>query len=664
MNINIRRKGMKNYNMLAKAIVFNVGGRKNITNLTHCITRLRFIIKDESKINKEELENIDGVLAVVMSAGQTQVVIGSEVDDVYQAVVQVAKLDQSEESAPDNSPKQKSNLLDKFIDLVSGIFQPLIRPLTASGITLGFLAIISYLGWLPKSTGTYQILYAAGQSMLYFLPLMVGASAAKKFNFNIYMGILISAALLFPNMIAAMGGTPLYTIFAGTLFESKIFLEFLGIPVILMKYQSSVIPAIFAVYFASRIGKFFNEHMNKNIKDIFGPMLTLMISVSFTYLVIGPIATFLSNILSFIGNGIYTTFPVIAGLVMGFFWQILVMMGLHWGFVPLFINEIATTGSSGLNALVSTNQLAMFGVCLAIFIKTKKKSVKDIALPSMISALCGITEPAIYGLALPRKKPLIAACIGASVGGAIVGLVGARIHYAGGNGIFKIAAVLNPETGVDPAFLGYLVADALAMSVGFLATWFFAFSDAEDEKNGLVAKTVKVSSTSNETIAPVVEAQVTQSVGKEGDIFSPMNGEVIDLSEVPDPVFSGGTMGSGVAINPSEGKLYSPCDGVLDAAFYTGHAFSIISDEGIELLIHLGINTVNLKGKYFSVKMEEGAKLKKGDLIATFDIESIKKEGYSMISPVIITDPDSVDVSSTDKKVVAPQGYLFSFKSK
>jgi len=653
---------MKNYNVLAKAIVFNIGGRNNIKSLTHCITRLRFVLKDDSKVNKEELENTAGVLAVVMSGGQTQVVIGSEVDDVYQTVVKVAKLDQAETTEKKQDTKNEGSLLNKFIDLVSGIFQPLIRPLTASGLTLGFLAICSFLGWIPKSSGNYKILYAAGQAMLYFLPIMVGASAAKKFNFNVYMGILITSALLFPNVLSLMGGEPLYTLFTGTIFESKVFIEFLGIPVILMKYQSSVIPAIFAVFFASKIGKFFNEHMNKNVKDIFGPMLTLMITVSLTYLVIGPIATFLSNILSFIGNSIYVTFPVIAGLVMGFFWQILVMTGLHWGFVPLFINEIATTGTSGLNALVSTNQLAMFGVCLAIFIKTRKKGVKEVALSSMISALCGITEPAIYGLALPRKKPLIAACIGASVGGAIVGLSGAVIHYSGGNGIFKIAAVLNPETGVDAPFIGYLIADAMAMTVGFLTTWFFAFSDAEDERNGLVPKAAVEGV--NEEIAPVVEAQVTQTSGKEGDIFSPMNGEVVELSEVPDPVFSGGTMGSGVAIDPSEGKLFSPCDGVLDAAFYTGHAFSIISNEGIELLIHLGINTVNLKGKYFTVNMEEGAKLKKGDLIATFDIESIKKEGYSMISPVIITDPDSVDVSITDKKVVAPQGYLFSFKSK
>jgi len=661
---------MKNYNIIAKSIVFNVGGKKNIKSLSHCVTRLRFILKDESKVDVENLKQIDKVITVVQHGGTTQVVIGTDVGDVYDAVCDVANIkttseEDSTEEKEENGmgftqPESKKNVLGKFIDLVSGIFIPILPALIASGVTKGLLVMLKTFGIMNATSGTYKIIYFAADSIFYFLPILVAASAAKKFRLDQILAMGIASSLLYPSLIAFTKGQVLYTLFENTIFSSDVYVTFLGLPVILMNYKQSVIPAIFAVYFASRIFKFMNKHLHPNLKRIFAPVFTLIITVPVSLIIIGPAATYLSDFLSYVLNIIYYACPPLAGLAMGFLWQVLVMMGLHWGFVPLFINEIATSGFSGFNALVTATPLATTGVVLAIYLKTKNKELKQLAAPAMVSSLCGISEPAIYGITLPRKKPFVITLIGASVGGFIIGLAKSKIFLVGGNGIFKLLSTINPEKGIDSTWYGYLIALIAAFFIGFTLTWFFGFSDKEDAKNGRGPK--KTAAKKNTTVEEEVPA-VKKDIPTDGvKIASPFKGNVVLLKDFPDEVFSKGCMGEGIAIEPTEGKLYAPCDGLLEVVSSTKHAFYIKSDEGLEILVHIGIDTVKLNGEGFTVLKKQDERIKKGDLIATFDLDFIKSKGYCVTSPVVISSDDEISVDSTQDKTVDYQGNLLVAK--
>lgn len=618
------------YEQLAKDIIKNVGGKENVNSLTHCITRLRFKLKDEKKANTDVLKNMDGVVTVVQSGGQYQVVIGNHVPDVYADVVAAGGF----ATASEEESTEKVNAFNKFIDIISGVFAPTLGVLSATGMIKGFNALFVALHILAPTDGTYMILNAIGDSLFYFFPIFLGFTAANKFKLNQFTGMAIGAALVYPKILALTTAEPLYKVLSGTMFESSVSTTFLNIPVILMDYSSTVIPIVVAVYVASKIEKFFIKIIPDVVKTFLVPFCTLLVIVPLTFLAIGPISTWASKIIGTVSLAIYNFSPIIAGLFLGAFWQVFVIFGLHWGLIPIAINNMVTMGYDPVLALVIAASFAQTGVVGAILIKTKNKKLKSLAIPAFISGIFGVTEPAIYGITLPRKKPFILSCIGAAIGGAIVGFFGSKGYMIGGLGIFALPSYISPN-GIDQGFYGIAIAMAVGLIVGFVLMMFTKF---EDDVNA--SEKSKQENKEN----PLVKQEI---------LVSPLKGEVKPLSEVKDEAFSKGALGKGIAVEPKEGKIVAPVDGVLTTFFPTGHALGITSDNGAEILIHVGMDTVQLEGKYFYPKAKQGDSVRAGQVLLEFDVKAIEKEGYSLITPVVITNSDNyLDVIETDKKVI------------
>lgn len=601
------------YEQLAKDIIKNVGGKENVNSLTHCITRLRFKLKDESKANTDILKNMDGVVTVVQSGGQYQVVIGNHVPDVFAAVNAVGGFQGSSE----DDTEEKMSPLNKFIDIVSGVFQPILGVLCATGMIKGLTALLVAAGVVAETDSTYMILNSIGDCLFNFFPIFLGFTAAKKFKLNQFTGMAIGAAMVYPSITSLAGQT----------------VDFFGIPVVMptSSYQSTVIPIILAIFIASKVEKFFKKVIPDIVKTFFVPFATLLVVVPATFMAIGPIATIAANALGDATLAIYNFNPTIAGLFIGGFWQVFVMFGLHWGLVPIAMNNLSVLGYDPVLATSVAVCFAQTGVVMAILAKTRNKKLKSLCIPAVISGFFGVTEPAIYGITLPRKKPFILSCIGGAVTGGIVGLFGTKGYSVGGLGIFALPSYINPE-GIDKGFYGMAIAMAAGVVVGFLLMFLSKFEDDEETKD--------------------VKKEETQLV-KQEEIASPINGEVVTLAEVKDEAFSSGALGKGIAINPIEGKVYAPADGEITTLFPSLHAIGITTDKGAEILIHVGMDTVQLEGKHFNAKIKQGDKVKKGQLLLEFDKAAIEKEGYSTITPVLITNSDSyLDVIETDKRKV------------
>ncbi|WP_026884019.1 beta-glucoside-specific PTS transporter subunit IIABC [Clostridium akagii] len=612
------------YEKLAKDIIKNIGGKENVNSLTHCITRLRFKLKDEAKANTEVLKNMDGVVTVIKSGGQYQVVIGNHVPDVYDDVVTIGGFQESSEVSG-----EKVSLFNKFIDTISGVFTPILGVLCATGMIKGFNALFLTMGWITKTSGTYSILQAIGDCLFYFFPVFLGYTASKKFKGSHFIGMAIGASLVYPTLSALTVGKPLYTLFAGTVLSSPVYVTFLGIPVILMTYSSSVIPIVLAAYVGAKIENGFKRIIPDVVKMFLVPFCTLLVIVPLTFIVIGPIATWAGKLLGAGTLAIYGLSPILAGIFIGGFWQVFVIFGLHWGLVPVAINNLAVLKYDPILAATLGASFAQTGVVLAILLKTKNIKLKSICIPAFISGIFGVTEPAIYGITLPRKKPFIISCIVAAIGGGITGFMGTKIWIMGGLGIFAIPSYISPK-GMDKGFYGAIVSIIVSFVLGFLVMFLVGFKDEENKEEN--RETVLV---------------------KKDVLVSPLKGEVKLLSEVKDEAFSKGALGRGIAIEPTEGKVISPVDGVLTTLFPTGHALGITSDKGAEILIHIGMDTVKLEGKYFTTRAKQGDRVKAGQLLVEFDIKAIKAAGYSLISPVVITNTDKyLDVIETDKKTI------------
>ncbi|GAA0085163.1 hypothetical protein UT300007_16020 [Clostridium sp. CTA-7] len=465
------------YEQLAKDIVANVGGKENINSLTHCITRLRFKLKDENKANTDVLKNMEGIVTVIKSGGQYQVVIGNHVTDVFNAVNEVAGLQNLSESTSDTK-EEKMNPFNKFIDIISGIFAPTLGVLAATGMLKGFNALFLALGWLTQESGTYQIIQAIGDSLFYFFPIFLGYNASKKFKTSTYLGMLIGAALVYPSILGLMNGTPLYTLFQGTMFESPVYITFLGIPVILMNYTSSVIPIIVATYFGGKIENGFKKIIPDVVKTFLVPLFTLLVIVPLTFIVIGPITTWLSKMVGTGSLSLYNFSPIIAGLLLGAFWQVFVIFGLHWGLIPIMLLNMSTMGYDSVLAPMFAASFAQTAVVMAIFIKTKDKKMKSLSIPAIISGFFGVTEPAIYGITLPRIKTFVISCIGGAVGGAIIGFMGVKQYTMGGLGSFGFFNYINPANGDTSGAINALIAVGVAMAVSFVLT-FVMYKDEE-----------------------------------------------------------------------------------------------------------------------------------------------------------------------------------------
>lgn len=639
---------MSKYNELAKFIVEHVGGKENVISLTHCITRLRFKLKDENKADTDLLKNSNEIVTVMISAGQYQVVIGNHVGDVYNEVMPLLDLN------PEVKEEKKSEkLLDRAIDTVSGIFQPILGIMAACGMLKGLNALCVAIGLYAETCGGYMIINAVGDALFNFLPLFLGYTSAKKFGLKPMVGLVVGAAMCYPAIQSSLISKtmePMYTLFEGTMFASPIYIDFFGIPIISMDYTGSVIPVIFVVYFAAKCQDLFNKFIPDLVKFFFVPMLTLLVALPVGFTILGPIATFGSTIIAEFVFAIRDFSPMLAGAVVGLTWQILVIFGLHWGFIPVYINNIMTNGYDNVMMPFFACTFATSAVVLAIFLKTKDRKLKEMCLPNFISGIFGVTEPAIYGITLPLKKPFIISCIAGGIGGAFYGFFNFRKFMLGGMGIFEFPAMIEPDGSMGNLIVA-IVGALLTMVIAFAMTMVL-YKDKDKT-------VVEEESQSALNTQPVKE--IKQDL--ETVLVSPIQGKTIALENVKDKVFASQALGKGIAIEPEEGIVTSPVDGTIATLFPTLHAIGIVADSGVEILIHVGIDTVQLDGKGFESFVKQGDRVNKGQKLLSFDISFIEEQGYCVQTPIIITNSaDYHEIKGIEGKIVQRGEELLTIK--
>lgn len=602
---------MGKYTQLAKEIIQNVGGKENVISLSHCVTRLRFVLKDESMANDDVLKNMDGVVTVMKSAGQYQVVIGNHVHDVYEDVCQVAgisgdiKIEESDNKA----------FKDKFFDMVTGIFMPSLAVMTGAGMLKGFLALFVFFGWMSDQSGIYTLIYDIADALFTFMPVVIGYTSAKKFNMDPMLGLAIGAGLMYPGL-------------------QNIDLSVFGYT-INVSYTGTVLPVIITNALAAFMYKRLNRIIPDVIKTFFTPLIVLTVVTPIGFLIIGPAANIISE---FLLNGILKVYgfsPVVAGLLIGGLWQVMVIFGVHTIFA---ITAIVTLMSGAPTPIFSLNYCASFAqtaVVFAIWLKTKDQKLKDIALPAWISGLCGVTEPAIYGVTLPRMKQFVISCIGSALGAMYLGFVDVLFYQMAGMGIFATPGFIQNggNTGVTLMHVG--ISLIISMGFSFIASY-LTYKDENSEK---------------------------QTIHNEVDILSPIEGEIVALSEVKDEAFSSEALGKGVCIIPTGHKVVAPVSGTVTNLFPTLHAIGITSDDGVEVLIHIGMDTVNLNGQYFKAYVKQGDLVKVGQTLVEFDRDELLKLNINLQTPVIITNTNNMrSVESCELKKVNTQDIILKIK--
>lgn len=600
-----------NTKWLAEQILHCVGGEKNVDGLVHCATRLRFKIVDLQQVNQAGLEALDGVITVVRAAGQLQVVIGNRVSEVYREFGPISSLlnDNREQQAGGDTANQGS-LLGRLVDVVASIFTPLLGAMAAAGVLKGALAIVIAAGWMQTSQSEYIILQAASDSMFYFLPLLLAITSARKFGANVFVAVSLAGALIYPSIQA--------------LLESGREVMFWGIPVVMMKYTSSVLPIILSVWVMSHLERLLNSRFHESVRNILTPFFLLLIMVPLTLITIGPVSITVSEWAAHLFVGIYHFNPIIASALFAAMWQIFVIFGVHWGFVTLFINDFSVLGHSYLKAATGPAVFSQSGALLAVMLRTRDKKMKALAGSSFIASLFGITEPGVYGVTLKLKKPFICAVIAAAMGGAVVG-------YAQSSAIsMGMTSLLTIPIFYGDGFMGFVIGCLLAFIASFILTLVVGFKDVEPQATDVPAPAV-----------PEKEPSVTMLKVAGETIVMPLKGQLIALESVDDKVFSSGVVGQGVAILPEEGALYSPVDGYVAHTFESGHAIGLRSDAGAEILIHIGIDTVQLQGEHFTLHVEEGQRIAAGQLLIEFNIEAIQQAGYQLVTPIVITNVEA-----------------------
>lgn len=598
------------YKTLAEEILRGVGGKENVNSVVHCATRLRFKLKDTSKADAAGLKQNPGVIMVVESGGQFQVVIGNHVGAVYEALVKSTSL--SEGGEEDSG--EKGSLFARAIDVISGIFTPFIGIMAASGIFKGFLALCLACGWLVPESGTYKVWFAASDAMFYFFPLVIGFTAGKKFGGNPFVTMMIGGAMVHPLMIAAYDAQQ----------ASDQNEHFLGIPLVFINYASSVIPVILAAWASSWLEKRAMKILPSALRNFITPLICLMVIVPLTFLLIGPVATWASQQLANGYQFVYHVSPMVAGAFMGALWQVCVIFGLHWGLVPLMINNFSILGHDTMLPLLLPAVMGQVGAVIGVMLRAKDARTKALAGSAISAGIFGITEPAVYGINLPRRRPFIFGCVGGALGAAILGYFQTTAYSFGFASIFTFTQVI-PPTGFDHTVTAAIVGTVVAIIFAMLATYFF----------GMKEEIAAASETDPKVLADSRQAPRGKTL-----VASPMAGSCVALEEVNDPTFASGLLGKGVAIVPTVGRVVSPVNGTVVSLFKTHHAIGIESDDGTEILIHVGIDTVKLDGKFFTPRVEVDAVVKQGDLLLEFDVQGITDAGYDLTTPVLVTNSD------------------------
>ncbi len=617
-----------NYNQIAKDILSNVGGSGNVNGLTHCFTRLRFQLKDTKKANKETIEHLEGVISVVESGGQFQVVLGTKVNKVYDAIVPMLSIDETTEIS-----EEKTSIWNRILIAVSAMFTPMVPAIAASGLLKGFLTIAKIVaakqGVDITVNQTYTLIMAGTDALFYFMPLILAYTSAKVFKANEFIAMALGGTMCYPSVVALMTGQEAVSMF--------------GINITKASYASSVIPIVIGVFILSYVQKFLEKVIPEVLKIILVPGLSLLVMIPATFMVFGPIGIYIGNAINFVYTGMMNLSPALCGAFIGGMWCVFVIFGAHRALLPIGINDVAQFGHQNLLAFAGAANFSQGGAALGVMLKTKNKDLKTVAASAAISAsVCGITEPAIYGCNLRLKKPMIYAIICGAVGGAIMGIGGVYGDSFANNGILTFATYA--AFGLKP-FIYYLIGIGVSFFGAMILTYMFGFEEVgEKKKKANVPSEAEITESVTEEKAEKeaekkAETEIAELDPSEADILigSPIEGEAVSMTKVNDEVFSSMALGNGVAIIPEKGEVVAPEDCTVTLIYPTLHALGLMLDNGVEMIIHVGINTVQLEGKYFEKFVEEGAHIKKGTKILSFDIDALKKEGYDTIVPIIVS---------------------------
>ncbi|MNW32046.1 PTS system beta-glucoside-specific EIIBCA component [compost metagenome] len=618
---------MGKFTELSNRIVEHVGGEENVVELYHCMTRLRFKLKDFAKADKQQLELLDGVITVVQGNGQYQVVIGNDVNAVYKEIIAQHDIKAAGEAKEEAKGEKSGNLITRFFNTMSGIMTPIVPALAGAGMLKAVLVILSTtLEVLSQDSSTYKILAAAGNSVFYFLPLLLAISTARHFGANMFVSLTIMGALLEPNFTGLMKSIGDVT-------------SFIGIPVVLMSYTGTLIPAMLTIWVFSYLERYLKKIIPANIQMFAVPLLSLMIMVPLAAAAVGPVGVYLGNGIASGINYLSSSNGLIMGALIGGGWTLLVMFGLHWGIVPAMLNNLSLHGFDTIKPPSAAATFASSGAALGVFLKAKDKKLKAYALSALMpSILAGVTEPIVYGISVKLKRPLIAQIIGGVIGGAFIGAFHSTVLA------YVFPAVTTLPAFATDTFVYFLIGITAAFVITAVLTYIFGFEEQVEAGPSDSSKSETVQQQASTT--PAADAQETV-------ISAPVSGQVIPLQDVSDPVFASSAMGDGVAIIPEEGKIYAPVAGTVTSIAKSKHAIGITADDGFEILIHVGLNTVKLKGAPFELKVAEQQQVREGELLMEFDPEAIRQAGLELTTPVIVTNLNTFHrVETTAKRQV------------
>ena len=600
---------VRDYEKLAVDIINAVGGKENIVKAARCATRLRLVLKETPKDAHKKVSELTGVITVVENNGQFQVVIGTHVGKVFDKVQTIVDLD---DSSKDEAPK--GTILNRVIATMSAVFAPFIYILAAAGILQGCLILINMAYPSFQSTGTYEVLSFMSWAPFTFLPIFIAITASRHFKCNMFIAVACCTSLVSPTWseIAARiaGGENI---------------SFLGIALAETTYTSSVLPPLFLVWILSYVEKFVEKSLPDVVKSLFTPLLCMIIMVPLTIVAIGPVSDNLATAIANGYNSLYNFAPALAAAVIGGLWQIVVIFGVHWGVTPMCLANYDMYGMDTFQAFQTMAVVAQMGAAFGVFLKAKKMETKNVSLSAGITGIFGITEPAIYGVTLKYKKPFICGCVAGALGAVVASFFNVAYYaYAGLPGLLTVVNAINPEN--PTSIMGMAIGCAIAVIGSIILVQIVGFGEESEEVKEDIIKEV-----------------ATTLLDNNKEIKNPLSGKVLPLSKVEDAVFSSGAMGNGIAIDPTDNKVYAPFDGTVEFIAETKHAIGLKSDDGVELLIHVGMDTVKMNGKGFDVKTKVNERVKEGDLLLEFDRNEIQKEGYSLITPVVITNNNNYE---------------------
>ncbi|WP_322905837.1 beta-glucoside-specific PTS transporter subunit IIABC [Paenibacillus campi] len=607
-----------------------VGGEENIDQVTHCMTRLRFNLHNDNQANKTELEHTPGVMGVMKNGGQFQVIIGNEVAGVYKELTAAMKGGGAQSAtASGENPSKKRNPISSLFDFISGMFTPILPAITGAGMIKGIVAILVALGWMSNTSSTYIILSAIGDGAFYFLPIILAISAARKLGSNMYIGAALGAAIMHPTITALLSsGQPV---------------TFASIPVVAATYSSTVIPIVIAIWIAAYVEKAVDRITHASVKLLVVPTVTLLVMVPLTLIAIGPLGSIIGSGLSGGIAWLFDNMSIVASILIGGTMSLLIITGMHYALTPIVIGSITALGYDFIIPLMFAANWAQAGGALGVGLRSRNGQTKSLAFSTSLTAVMGITEPAMYGVNMKFKKPFIAALCGGAVGGAFMGIFHVKAYVITGLvGLPSVAAFISPA-------ISTLIYALLGGAIAFVAATIITLVLGIQEKVEPQAATTTASADTasqpplhmDAVAATLIQHETATRQMKATAVLSPLTGQVKSLRDVPDPAFAEEIMGKGVAIEPTEGRVVAPVNGTVFSVSKSGHAIGMVSEDGTELLIHIGIDTVKLKGKYFTPHARSGQHIQQGDLLMEFDVAAIRAEGYATITPVIVTNIDN-----------------------